>query len=174
MDKSINEVFPEMNPTIDDTVELAVKINEGLSYELLNEILVKPLKQIEVERTQVEQFNPYAGATGSNAGGSKPKMKKRPKSDDDLPEGMHRVKRKGITMQQHGIVIKLPVMQLPPHLQDVIKIGTTIVFEVRNARPFELFKDSLIIPPHAVVGIYTANPMNIGMPEEEANVVVVK
>jgi hypothetical protein len=127
-------------------------VSDKIAYEFTSEILAKPLEEIRVERTTIEPFNQFADT--ASISGKKPKEKKRPVEDNDLPEGMHRVTREGLSMQQHAIILKLPINKLPEHLQH-LQVGNVVVYEMRSVRPFELFKDSIIIPPHAVLAIYT-------------------
>jgi hypothetical protein len=122
-------------------------ISTKLSYEFYSDILIKPLDFIKVTRTMYEQDPDYVAGPKLTQGDTN--------EASDVPAGLKRVEREDIAQQQHGIILKLP-SDLPEHLKS-LTVGTVITYAVKSAKPFELFKDSLLVAPFAVVGTYTGD-----------------
>ncbi|GHT71641.1 hypothetical protein AGMMS50239_40840 [Bacteroidia bacterium] len=141
-----------------DDVRIANDISSKLKYEFLTDVLAKPMEKIMVEIEQVEQDPDYYKTITDSKGNAKYR-KKRHNIDPTLPEGMKRIKRSVYAVYQYAIVLKLP-MSMPTHF-DFLRIGDIVMYQGPQGKPFDLFKDSILLPLHAIAGIYTGSSAEI-------------
>ena len=133
--------------------QIASEVNTKLLYEFEADLLVKPLELVKVIIQDLEQ-DPEFYKTLTDKRGNPVGKKRRGgvAADETLPEGFKRIEREVIAIFQHGIILKLP-----RHLMDIhkdLQVGDIVVYAHQMAKPFDLFKDSALLPPHAIVGRY--------------------
>lgn len=116
-----------------NTEILAEDLSNKIEYEMLKELLVKPLEPIKILR----EFDV-------------PVVKDKTK-DDGLEvneyEDVTKEQREVESVFAKGIVLKVPASLT----DDSIKVGDTVVYNNRFAIDFDIFKDSKLIKPYDVI-----------------------
>jgi len=141
---------------------IAEDIGSKLLYEFEADFLIKPLELVKVKIQDMEQDPDYYKTLTDKQGNIVGKKRRGGMtSDDTLPEGFKRVEREVIAIFQHGIILKRPKLDVHPDLN----VGDIVVYAHQMAKPFDLFKDSSLLPPHAIVGTFLGSAVDINFSE---------
>lgn len=120
------------NKIIIATDTVADSISSAIEYEMLKDILIKPLPPIKVTK----QFQ-VPVEKNSN---SKTKVK-------DYDEVKTETKEVDSNFAK-GVVLKLPIIGC-----DDLTIGQTVVYNKRFSVEFDLFKNSVLVKPYDIIAV---------------------
>lgn len=132
-----NIVSEDANEQVDQVV-LAQSVSDNIKYEMVKDVLVKPLEPIKVVREFKVPVVESTEEQATNEEGEALEYKK----VETKTEEVESVYRK-------GIILKLPVS----YTEDVYKIGQTVVYNGRFAAEFDLLKDSQLVKLYDIIAI---------------------
>ena len=132
------EIVPQTAVTADEAGDVSNEVllnvvQQGLPYEMMRDVLVKPLATVKVKR-----------------------MTNVPKKTDEVDEEgqpIMEMEMKEIEVDsafRTGVVIALPANV---DINPAIKVGSVVVFPHKYSIDFDLFKDSVLVKPYDVIGI---------------------
>lgn len=123
-----------INPDKVDQAKVLETVLKEIPYEFTHQILIKPLP---VEKITIKQSVPDE------------KSKKKDGTYSKMKEEVREVD----SMYNKGIILKLPIgydqQELPE--ADRRKAGDVVVYQRRDAKPFDLYRDSVLIRSFEIV-----------------------
>ena len=141
MDEQIQEVQVEQ---VDNEV-LAQSVSDAIKYDILKDVLVKPLEPIMLEKEiQVPKVKEVTTNTEDSEGvGSIQEY-------DELETKIEQIK----SAFRRGIVLKVPT-DIAEGITFKFKVGDTVLYNERMAKDFDVLKDSQLVKPYDIVAIET-------------------
>ena len=124
----------ESKISIKDTEAVLKTVVSGIKYQMLRDVLIKPLDPVMVEKDVTEQKpNGKKDKDGYNLYDTKTSKKK---VESEVREGV--------------------VLQMPTDVPcELFKVGDTVIFPIRAAREFDLFKTSVLVKTYDILGVKT-------------------
>ena len=104
---------------------------EGIKYNFLKDVLVKPLEKTKVQKEFTEQI-----PTGE--------------TDED---GYNKYETKTEVREVESDWSTGVVIALPAEVELSFKLGDTVVYNSKFAKDFDLFKNSQLVKPYDVIAI---------------------
>lgn len=114
-----------------DHTELAMSVSGMIKYEMIKDILVKPL---QIKMVKITREVPVVVDTTKDDGLDINEYQETTKEEIEVPSAF-----------REGIVLKVPAEF------DSLSVGDTIVYNGKFAIDFDLFKDSQLVKPYDIV-----------------------
>jgi hypothetical protein len=135
MEDNIQEVQVE---SINQVV-LAQSVSENIKYDVLKDVLVKPLEPVMIEK---EVQVPKVKKTTNDEASSNIQ------EYDELETKIERIK----SAFRRGVVLKLPI-DIPTDTSFKFNVGDIVVYNERMSKDFDLLKDSQLVKAYDIVAI---------------------
>lgn len=122
---------------MNDTIEIVESLQEGIGYDMIKDVLIKPLAPVMLKR----EFDV-------------PVVKEQTKEDGEEINEFEETKKEIREVESNfatGIILKMPATQ--GGLDWAFKLGDTVVYNKRMSIEFDLFKDTVLVKPYDILAI---------------------
>lgn len=121
-------------------VKLSEHVSSNIPYELLTSYLVKPLPKTVVKKVVTDKVTDPSD---------------KPDENGVMPYKLEEREVEGESEYVEGVVLKIPKLMKNSSKEEVynkFNIGDHILFLDRSAAPFDLYKNTVIVRPHDIIG----------------------